>query len=93
VGADISPDGRFVAFLSDRDGEYDLWLSQVGTGQFRNITSAIPPLDGPGGILRSFGFAGDGSEIWFKPKSGAPMLIMPLIGGPPRAFLGVGPAV
>ena len=32
---EISPDGRFVAFLADRAGQLDVWMSQVGTGQFR----------------------------------------------------------
>ena len=36
--AAISRDGRFVAFLSDRDGPMDVWLTQVGTGQFYNLT-------------------------------------------------------
>ena len=36
--AAISPDGKFVAFLSDRDGPYDIWLGQVATGQFFNLT-------------------------------------------------------
>ena len=26
----ISPDGKFVAFISDRDGAFDVWLRQVG---------------------------------------------------------------
>ena len=39
-GAEISPDGRFVAFLADQDGEFDLWVSQVGTGQFRQPHAA-----------------------------------------------------
>ena len=43
-GAEISPDGKFVAFLADRDGEFDLWLSQVGTGRFSNLTRDFPPL-------------------------------------------------
>ena len=42
--AEISPDGRFVAFLADRAGELDLWVSQVGTGRFVNLTSDLPPL-------------------------------------------------
>src|SRR5687767_2239161 len=32
--AAVSRDGRFVAFTSDRDGPVDLWITQVGTGQF-----------------------------------------------------------
>ena len=47
-GAEISPDGKFVAFLADRDGEFDLWVSQVGTGRFLNLTQDIPPLSLPG---------------------------------------------
>ena len=47
-GAEISPDGRFVAFLADRAGEFDLWVSQVGTGRFVNLTSDLPPLLSPG---------------------------------------------
>ena len=31
--ATISRDGRFVAFLSDRDGPMDVWITQVGVGR------------------------------------------------------------
>jgi Tol biopolymer transport system component len=88
-GAEISPDGKFVAFLADRDGQFDIWLSQVGTGVFRNLTSAIPALQPIGPTFRKFGFSGDGSEIWFSPDTGPAMaqMIMPLMGGTPRTFL------
>ena len=36
--AALSRDGRFAAFLSDRDGQMDVWVTQVGTGQFYNLT-------------------------------------------------------
>ena len=62
VEAAISPDGRFVAFISDHDGPFDVWLTQVGTGRLINLTKGkAGPLPGP---LRSVGFSGDGSEIW-----------------------------
>ena len=83
--ADISPDGRFVVFLSDQDGDFDLWLSQVGTGTFRNLTQEIPSI-GPGGIARLFGFTG-GSQVWFRAQGQRPME-MPLLGGTPRPYLG-----
>jgi Tol biopolymer transport system component len=81
-----------VAFLADRDGQFDIWLSPVGTGDFRNLTESIPPLTPQGRIIWSFGFSGDGAEIWFS-DSGDPGLrkmLMPLIGGAPRAFLDEG---
>jgi Tol biopolymer transport system component len=54
VEAAISPDGRFVAFISDHDGPFDVWLTQVGTGRLVNLTQGkAGPLPGP---LRSVGF-------------------------------------
>jgi Tol biopolymer transport system component len=93
AGAEISPDGKFVAFIADRDGQMDLWVSQVGTGRFLNLTHDIAPLSGPG-ILRTFGFSGDGGEIWFTERgdSSAPKWLIPLTGGTPRAFLRQGSA-
>ena len=46
--AEISPDGKFVAFLADRAGQLDVWVSQVGTGKFDNLTPDIPPMLTPG---------------------------------------------
>src|SRR5205823_13414628 len=91
-GAEISPDGKFVAFLSDRDGQFDIWLSQVGSGYFRNLTADIPALQPIGPTFRKFGFSGDGAEIWLSPETGPSMaqMIMPLMGGTPRAFLDKG---
>jgi Tol biopolymer transport system component len=85
---EISPDGRFVVFLSDRDGEMDLWSSQVGTGVFKNLTVDLPPLGEVQGILRIAGFTGDGTEVWFN--AGPRRMLMPLTGGPARPFLGLG---
>jgi Tol biopolymer transport system component len=89
AGAEISPDGKFVAFLADRDGQFDIWLSQLGTGNFRNLTAEIPALQPIGTTFRKFGFSGDGSEIWFSPDTGPSMAqkIIPFMGGTPRAFL------
>jgi Tol biopolymer transport system component len=91
-GAEISPDGKFVTFIADRDGEFDLWVSQVGTGNFLNVTKEIPSLGAPGGLLRIIGFSGDGGELWFTQAgdSSAPKWLIPLTGGTPRAFLGQG---
>jgi serine/threonine protein kinase/Tol biopolymer transport system component len=87
VDAAISPDGRFVAFVSDHDGPFDVWLTQVGTGRLLNLTQGkAGPLPGP---LRNVGFSGDGSEIWIGGgDTGLRLRMMPLTGGMPRNFLG-----
>ena len=36
--AAISPDGKFVAFLSDRSGHFHVWLHQVGVGKTIDLT-------------------------------------------------------
>src|SRR5579863_7885446 len=89
--AAISPDGRFVAFLSNRSGPLDLWVSQVGTGSAVNLTQGkTGNLDG---LVRAVGFSGDGSQIWFHEADVTmPLRIVPLMGGTPRVFLGSGPA-
>ncbi len=90
--AEISPDGRWVAFLADKAGQLDLWVSQVGTGKFDNLTLDLDPLLTPGNLLRSLGFSGNGADIWFNTQGnpGLEKVLMPLTGGTRRAFLGPG---
>jgi serine/threonine protein kinase/Tol biopolymer transport system component len=88
-GAAISPDGKFVAFRSDRDGPLDVWVSQVGSGQFLNRTQGIDDEFSLGLVeVPSVGFTSDGSQLWL---AGAPdgrrFRLLPLIAGPPRLFL------
>jgi serine/threonine protein kinase len=87
--AAISPDGRFVAFVSDRDGPFEIFVGQIGSGDFRKMASAGDEytLEDSLASVRGVGFNGDGSEIWVggglrKVRS------MPLLGGPLRNFLG-----
>ena len=59
--AAVSRDGRFVAFLSDRDGRVDVWVTQVGTGQFYNLTrGSARELVNPS--VRTLGFSPDGTS-------------------------------
>ena len=90
--ADISPDGRFVVVLADRDRPFDLWGSQIGTEVWENMTSGLPALARPPTLLRSLGFAGDGSEVWFglSGETSVRNVLMPLAGSRPRPFLGSG---
>jgi len=90
VDAAISTDGKFVVFLSDRDGPFDAWVTQVGTGQFVNLTKGrIPDLNYE--VVRSVGFSADGSQVWVRVsdgKGGEQVELIPTMGGAPRPFLG-----
>src|SRR5262245_4839771 len=89
--AALSPDGKFVAFISDREGPFDVWMSQVGTGRFLNLTQGkAANLDS---TLRVMGFAGDGAELWVHDgDASSPLRLLPLIGGSARVFLASSPA-
>jgi serine/threonine protein kinase/Tol biopolymer transport system component len=85
--AAMSPDGKFVAFRSDRDGPFDMFVGQTGTGQFVNLTQGRE--DDLRLPVRSQGFSGDGSEVWLSGGVDRRLRLMPLMGrGEPRVFLG-----
>jgi Tol biopolymer transport system component len=83
--AAISPDGKFVAFISDRDGQFDVWVSQVGTGNVYNRTR------GQAGDVRrglqAVGFSANSSEILLSGSFMNRLQIMPLLAGPLRNVL------
>ncbi|HEY6289304.1 MAG TPA: hypothetical protein VIW48_07645, partial [Nitrospiraceae bacterium] len=91
--AAVSRDGHFVAFLSDRDGQMDVWITQVGSGQFHNLTrGSAPELVNPS--VRTLGFSPDGTFVtfWVRRKnasSGGDISIwaVPTLGGQPRPYL------
>ncbi|MGC1786737.1 MAG: hypothetical protein WA718_08365 [Terriglobales bacterium] len=91
--AAVSRDGQFVAFLSDRDGPIDVWVTQVGSGQFHNLTrGSFPGLANPS--LRCLGFSPDGSLVtfWFRKQDGSSaenisIWAVPTLGGQPRPYL------
>jgi serine/threonine protein kinase len=82
----ISPDGKLVAFISDRSGVSDIWLVQASGGGLANLTQGrIGDARGP---LRAIGFSGDGSEVWNSGTEGRRLRLFPVVGGTPRNFLG-----
>ena len=91
--AAVSRDGQFLAFLSDRDGQMDVWVTQVGSGQFHNLThGSAPELVNPS--IRTLGFSPDGSFVTFwvrKPSAsnGGEIGIwaVPTLGGSPKPYL------
>ncbi len=82
----ISPDGKFVAFISDRSGTFDIWLIQTNGGSLANLTHGrIGDARGP---LRAIGFSADGSEVWSGGTEGRRLMLWPLMGGASHNFLG-----
>ncbi len=98
--AAVSRDGQFVAFLSDRGGRTDVWVTQVGSGQFHNLTHGV---DGEfiNPSIRTLGFSPDGALVtfWLRSRSRPPgedinIWAVPTLGGEPRPYLeGVAEAV
>jgi Tol biopolymer transport system component len=91
--AAVSPDGKFVAFLSDRGGQMDVWVTQVGSGQLHNLTrGSAPELVNPS--VRTLGFSPDGSLVmfWGRKQDGSNggdinIWAVPTLGGQPRLYL------
>jgi len=91
--AAVSRDGHFVAFLSDRDGQMDVWVTQVGSGEFHNLTrGSAPELVNPS--VRTMGFTPDGSLVtfWVRKQGSSSsgdisIWAVPTLGGQPRPYL------
>jgi Tol biopolymer transport system component len=91
--AAVSRDGHFVAFLSDRDGQMDVWVTQVGSGQFHNLTrGSARELVNPS--VRTLGFSPDGSLVtfWVRRQGSSiggdiSIWAVPTLGGQPRPYL------
>jgi Tol biopolymer transport system component len=93
LDAAVSRDGNFVTFVSDRDGPFDLWMTQVGGGEFLNLSRGrfkLVYLE----ELRTVGFADDDSHVWARVDAASPahpnavaVWLVPTLGGNPRPFL------
>ncbi|MGA9144683.1 MAG: LpqB family beta-propeller domain-containing protein [Candidatus Acidiferrales bacterium] len=91
--AAISRDGHFIAFESDRDGPMDVWVTQIGSGQFHNLTrGSAGDLVNPD--IRTLGFTPDGSSVtyWLGKQdkaSGGQISVweVPAMGGQARPYL------
>lgn len=89
VDAALSPDGKFMSFISDRDGRFDVWVSQVGSGEFVNITKGgfrdLEPAP-----IRKLAFSSDSAHLWFVQGFGAGPYqgwLASVMGDPPHSFI------
>jgi Tol biopolymer transport system component len=90
--AAISRDGRFVAFLADRDGHVDAWSTEVGSNSYRNLTEGrVPQMSNAS--IRTVGFSPDGSLVTLWTRSGdgsrpedVKLMAVPVSGGPLQPY-------
>ncbi|HMC55393.1 MAG TPA: protein kinase [Gemmatimonadaceae bacterium] len=90
VDAAISPDGRTVAFLADRDSSFDAFVTPVGSGRYVNLTGGrLAQLYNED--VRNIGFTQDASRLWLRVASltaPASVSLLPSTGeGAPQPFL------
>jgi Tol biopolymer transport system component/DNA-binding winged helix-turn-helix (wHTH) protein len=93
LDAAISADGKLAIFSSERSGQPEVWLTEIGTGEFANTTKGgVPQLIFGNGAVRRIGLSGDGSEVFATEQlSSHPIKertwIGPVIGGAFHPFL------
>ena len=80
----ISPDGRWVAYASDRSGNFDLYLKEIGGAGARQLTSG--PFN-----ERSPKFTPDGRNVVYESdEKGHGISVIPMAGGPVRHLAAAG---
>lgn len=91
--AEISRDGRWVSFLADHDGHMDAWLTQIGSGVYRNLTRG-DRIELVNPSIRTLGFSADNSlvTVWTRSSDGShaedvKLMAVPTPGGELRDFL------
>jgi Tol biopolymer transport system component len=91
--AELTRDGRTVALVADHDGPSDVWVTEIGSGRYRNLTrGAVGDMINP--ELRTLGFSPDGSfvTVWARSADGSGsrdinVVAVPTAGGPLRTYI------
>jgi Tol biopolymer transport system component/DNA-binding winged helix-turn-helix (wHTH) protein len=75
IGATWSPDGRFVAYSSDRGGKFDVWVQQVSGGEAVRVTKGS-------GHNWQPDWSPDGKYIAYRSEgSDGGLFVIPALGG------------
>ena len=84
-GAAISPDGKWLAYLSDEHVNPSIWVRQLGTGSTAQV---VPPSSGN---FKGLTFSPDGNYVYFvKNETGiglGKLYQVPSLGGTPRELI------
>ena len=75
IGATWSPDGRFIAYSSNRGGKFDIWVQQVSGGDPIQITK------GPGSQLAARLVARRQVHCYRSEDGEGGLFVMPALGG------------
>ena len=96
-GPAISPDGKWVAYLSNLRGRTDLWVKFVDGGEAANLTSSLPLVLQTQDYIGGVDISRDGSQIAFaatalggSQNDFSTWVIAAPLGGVPRRVLGRG---
>jgi eukaryotic-like serine/threonine-protein kinase len=84
-GAAISPDGKFLAYLSQEQGSPGIWVRQLATGSTAEVVAPSA------GSFRGLTFSPDGNYVYFvKGETGtglSKLYQVPSLGGTPRELV------
>jgi len=95
----FSPDGRTIAYVADRDGNFEIYLQQISGGPAINLTqnpaADVQPAFSPDGREIAFVSTRSGAtELWHAaarlPMVGGDIWTMPALGGAPRRVVAGG---
>ena len=90
TSANISPDGRYVTFVADKAGRFDVYTFDIATGIVRNLTAKTKANLVPNDVFRLTGFDEYGAYMWYLDGAGQERRHnkVPPAGGPSQPFLG-----
>jgi serine/threonine protein kinase/Tol biopolymer transport system component len=84
-GAAISPDGKWLAYMSDEQGTPSIWVRQLGTGSTAQVVAPSA------GFFKGLTFSPDGNYLYFvKNEQGTglgKLFQVPSLGGTPRELV------